>query len=204
MIVKERRDGRERRTWSEVSEGCLQRPLVMSWSVLSSSWSFGTERNVFFCPYLAKSWPAVLGPRPLKMRHKWPVWATLSYTPTGERSRKKWCIDAGFNWRLTSRKEREKEKDLERKVRSVYVRETEQEERTFFVCGGRVDLLFDVFFCIIFRCHFTCIKTRAFTDLQKNESWFWVEMKWACLWQTEYYLYNYSLTTNTMVTVAKT
>lgn len=107
--AKERR--RERRTWSEVSEGCLQRPLVMSWSVLSSSWSFGTERNVFFCPYLAKSWPAILGPRPLKMRHKWPVWATLSFTPTGERSRKKkWCNDAGFNRRLTSKRKRERRK----------------------------------------------------------------------------------------------
>lgn len=107
-----------RRTWSEVSEGCLQRPLVMSWSVLSSSWSFGTERNVFFCPYLAKSWPAILGPRPLKMRHKWPVWATLSFTPTGERSRKKSDVMTQVLIDVLRQKERERE-GRERKKKGV-------------------------------------------------------------------------------------
>lgn len=143
---RERRTARERRserrTWSEVSEGCLQRPLVMSWSVLSSSWSFGTERNVFFCPYLAKSWPAILGPRPLKMRHKWPVWATLSFTPTGERSRKKKSDDAGFNRRLSiKRKERERGKGKRKGWVDEIKREWRRREPSSWVAGGSLSSL---------------------------------------------------------------
>lgn len=155
---------RERRTWSEVSEGSLQRPLVMSWSVLSSSWSFGTERNVFFCPYLAKSWPAILGPRPLKMRHKWPVWATLSFTPTGERSRKKksdamtQVLIDGFR-----QKERERGKGKRKGWVDKKIKERVKEKRTFFMGRGWVTLFFELLLHFVFRSHFTCAKTkRAF------------------------------------------